>query len=282
MSYKSKDRLTESLFKELLPFGGKLNTKNRWIKLNDMIPWEELEDIYRKYFSKLGRPGKDSQLINGILIVKHKMEMSDNEAVEYFLENPYVQYFCGYDQFVVGKEIEPSTLTRVRKRLGAEYFKKFEDEILKILKERKLIKSNEQMVDATVFPSNIKYPTDTKLIEDARKWVVEVIRRIIKAEGIKKKIRTYCRVARRTYLRFEKKRRHTEKQVRRTKKQMLQYLNRNINQLRGLIEGIKEIPAKTIRQIKDRLIVADKIYWQQRRMLKKNLRSIKNRIVSFR
>jgi hypothetical protein len=273
--------MTGSLFSELLPFGGKLNVGNRWIKMNDVIPWQELEEIYRKYFSNLGRPGKDSQLINGLLIVKHQMVLSDVEVVEIFLENPYVQYFCGYDQFVVSREIEASTLARVRKRLGVEYFKRFEDELLGVLKSRKIIKDVEQMVDATVFPSNVTYPTDTGLIEKARRWVVEVIKKTIKTEGIKKKVRTYCRKARRVYLRFQKKRRHSEKEIRKTKKQLLQYVRRNISQLRDLLTDTKEIPQKTLRQLKDRLIVVENIYWQQRVMLKNKVRSIENRIVSF-
>ena len=281
MSYKSKDRLTESLFAELLPFGGKLNVKNRWIRKHDMIPWEELEKIYRRYFSKLGRPGKDSQLINGLLIVKHQMVLSDKEVVELFLENPYVQYFCGYDQFVVTGEIESSTLARLRKRLGVEYFKKFEDETIKILKDRKIIKPREQMVDATVFPSNVTYPTDTGLIENVRLWVVEVIKKIEDVTGVKKKSRTYCRVARRTYLRFQKKRKHKEKEIRRAKKQLLQYVGRNIGQLRSLLDGIKEIPQKAVGQIKERLIVAEEVYRQQWTMYKKKIKSIENRIVSF-
>lgn len=210
------------------------------------------------------------------------MVLSDVEVVELFLENPYIQYFCGYDQFVVSREREASTLARVRKRLGVEYFRRFEDEILEILKSRKIIKDNEQMVDATVFPSNVTYPTDTGLIENARQWIIEVIKKVIKAEGVKKKVRTYCRKARRVYLKFEKKRRHSEKEIRRTKKQLLQYVRRNISQLRDLLTGIKEIPQKTIRQIKDRLIVAENIYWQQRTMLAKKIRSIEKRIVSFR
>lgn len=281
MSYKSKDRLTGSLFTELLPFGGKLNVDNRWIKMHDVIPWAELEEIYRKYFSNLGRPGKDSQLINGLLIIKHQLVLSDVEVVEIFLENPYIQYFCGYDQFVVGQEIEASTLARVRKRLGVEYFKKFEDEILEVLKSRKIIKDKEQMIDATVFPSNVTYPTDTGLIEKTRQWVVETIKRVIKTEGIKKKVRTYCRKARRVYLKFQKKRRHSEKEIRKAKKQLLQYVRRNIRQLRDLLTDIKEMPQKALRQIKDRLIVAGQIYWQQQIMLKKKIRSIEKRIVSF-
>lgn len=160
---------------------------NRWIKLHDLVPWDELEAIYGKYFSRLGRPGKDSHLINGLLIVKHLMVMSDEAVVDCFLENPYVQYFCGYDQFVTNKEIEASTLTRMRKRLGVEYFKKFEDEILEVLKERKIIKSKEQMVDSTIFPVNISYPTDTGLIEAVRVWIVKIIKRIRVAGKVKEK-----------------------------------------------------------------------------------------------
>ena len=143
--------------------------------MQDLIPWEELEKIYKKHFSQLGRPGKDSQLINGLLIVKHQKVISDEETVKDFLENPYIQYFCGYDQFVTEKEIDSSTLTRMRKRLGVDYFKKFEDEILKLLKDKKIIKDKEQMVDATVFPANVTYPTDTGLLENVRIWLVEKI-----------------------------------------------------------------------------------------------------------
>lgn len=193
MSYRTKDRKTGNLFAELLPFGGHLNENNRWMKLHDLVPWEELEEIYRKYFLHLGRPGKDSQLINGLLIVKHKMVLSGEEVVRQFLENPYIQYFCWYDQFVKEGEIELSILSKVRKRLGVEYFQKFEDAILSLLSDRKIILSNEQMVDATVFPANITYLTDAGVIEEARQWVVKTIKLIIKITGIKEKVRTYCR-----------------------------------------------------------------------------------------
>ena len=29
-----------------LPFGGKLNSNNRWVKLAKMIPWDEIEEVY--------------------------------------------------------------------------------------------------------------------------------------------------------------------------------------------------------------------------------------------
>jgi len=281
MSYRSKDRKTGNLFSELLPFGGQLNPENRWIKLHSLVPWGELEDIYRKYFSSLGRPGKDSQLINGLLIVKHLLATSDEAAVDFFLESPYVQYFCGYDHFVTGKEIEASTLARMRKRLGVEYFKKFEDELLEVLKSRKIIKGRELMVDATVCPVNIAYPTDTGLIERVREWTVDTIKKVRSAGKIKDKVRTYCRKARACFLRFQKKRKRTKKEIRKAKKQLLQFTGRNIRQLKKLLRKRHGLPAVTVGQIKARLRVATEIYEQQVEMLKKNLQTVENRIVSF-
>lgn len=279
MSYKSKDRKTGNLFAELLPFGGKLNSNNRWIKLHDLVPWEELENIYKKYFSELGRPGKDSQLINGLMIVKHQKVLSDEEIVKDFLENPYIQYFCGYDQFVTDKEIDSSTLTRMRKRLGVEYFKKFEEEILNLLKSRKIIKDNEQQIDATVFPANVTYPTDTGLLEKVRIWLVERICEIEKKLKIKERARTYCRVAREVYLDFQKKRKKKAKEVHKAKKQILQYVRRNIEQLKRAIDCTGDTIFGA--RIKEKLTIAVTIYRQQLEMLKKKVHSVEDRIVSF-
>ena len=59
--YRKKDKKTQELFKELMPWGGKLNENNRWLRLRDLIPWDELETEYSKYFSEnRGRPELDS------------------------------------------------------------------------------------------------------------------------------------------------------------------------------------------------------------------------------
>lgn len=281
MSYKSKDRRTGNLFSELLPFGGKLNPENRWMKLHDIIPWEELEEIYRKYFSDLGRPGKDSQLVNGLMIVKHQKVISDEETVKDFLENPYIQYFCGYDQFVTEKEIDSSTLTRMRKRLGVEYFKKFENEILDLLKAKKIIKSNEQQIDATVFPVNVAFPTDTGLLEKVRVWLVEKIKEIKKRINLKETIRTYNRTARKVYLKFQKKRKKKAKEVQKAMKQMLQYVRRNKEQLKKLLDRAGDFIDDGVTKTKEKLKVAEEIYRQQLEMHKKKIHSIEDRVVSF-
>jgi hypothetical protein len=273
--------MTENLFKELFPYGGQLDQNNQWIKLSDIIPWDELEEIYRKYFSSVGRRAKDSRFINGLIIVKHKRCLSDEDVVEEFLENPYIQYFCGYDQFVTNKEIESSTLSKMRKRVGKEYFRKFETEIFGVINREKKIKSKEQIIDATVFPVNITYPTDHKLLEKVREWLVKEIKEIKIVSGIKEKVRTYARVARRVYLNFQKKKMKTKKEIEKVKKQLLRYVRRNILQLELLVCEAKELSVKISSEINKKLEIAKMIYEQQLQMVKNKTHRIKDRIVSF-
>jgi hypothetical protein len=80
--YRSKDRKTISFFPDLFPFGGRLNERNPWLRIAELIPWEEMEEEYAKHFSDLGRPASDCQLVIGLLLLKHMTGLSDEAVVE--------------------------------------------------------------------------------------------------------------------------------------------------------------------------------------------------------
>ena len=191
--YRRKDRKTIPLFPELFPFGGKLNENNRWLRIAELIPWEELEEEYAKHFSDLGRPATDSQLAIGLLLLKHLTGLSDEGIMQEVLENPYMQAFCGFEKFVTEELLDSSTLTRMRERLGLDFFKELETKTYKLFIERRIITSKGMLVDATVFPEKIKYPNDVGLLNDVREWLEKNIKTIGKAIG--KKYRTYPRKA---------------------------------------------------------------------------------------
>jgi len=278
--YKSKDRKTMPLFPELFPFGGKLDEQNRWLRIAELIPWEELEEDYRKHFAAVGRPAKDAQLIIGLLLLKHMTGLSDEGLVAEVLENPYMQAFCGFRSFVTEDVLDSSTLTKMRERLGLAFFKDLERKTYKLLIERKIIKAKGMLVDATVFPEDIKYPNDVGLLNDVREWLVRQIKRLGKVLG-KKNMRTYRRTARKEYLNFSKKKVKTKKTIARAKKKMLQYVRRNIGQLGDLIQIVRIKRLKIHRKIKERLQVAEEIFRQQWAMYKRKVNRIANRIVSF-
>ena len=277
--YKSRDSKTPYLFEELFPFGGKLDENNRWIKIGKLIPWEDLERSYAAHFSHRGRPSKESRLVVGLFLLKHMSCKSDEQVVLELLENPYWQSFCGLESFATNKTIESSTLSRLRKRLGAKYVKELEDMTYAVLIEKKILKAKGILCDGTVIPENVKYPTDVDLLNDVRKWTVENIKRVGKVIG--KKYRTYCRKGHQTYLKFAKSKRKTKKQIKKAKKQMLQYVRRNLKQVKDVFEEAKRLGAKGLHHIAARLDVAEEIFRQQMEMYTEKSTRIKNRIVSF-
>lgn len=274
--YRGKDRETGYLFKELCPFGGKLNENNRWMKISKLLPWKELENKYRSYFSDKGRPGLDGRLVVGLLLLKHMTGASDRDVVQTLSENPYWQMFCGFDSFVTEPLLEASSLTKMRKRLGLKYIKELEGLTYKTLIDRKIIKGKGMLADGTIFPEDIKYPNDVGLLNDVRKWLEKNIKELGRKIG--RKYRTYSRKAKKTYLKFSKTRKKTGKMIRRARREMLQYVRRNIRQLTEVIE-IERAEADEV--LKERFEIGRKIYEQQMKMHKEKLRRVKDRIVSF-
>ena len=66
-----------------LPFGGRLNSANRWVVLAKKIPWDEFEDLYAANFASSGQgaPAFSVCVALGALIIKEKLQLSDEEAV---------------------------------------------------------------------------------------------------------------------------------------------------------------------------------------------------------
>jgi len=277
--YRRKDRKTIPLFPELFPFGGKLDENNRWLRIAELIPWEQLEEEYAKHFSDVGRPAKDAHLVIGLLLLKHMTGLSDEGIVQDVLENPYMQAFCGYEKFVTEEILDPSTLTKMRERLGLEFFKELEEKTYKLLIERRIIKAKGMLVDATVFPEKIKYPNDVGLLNDVREWLVGNIKRIGKSIG--KKYRTRPREARKEYLNFSKKKAKTKKTISKAKKKMLQYVRRNLKQLKDAIEEVRATGREVKKQIIEKLRIAERIYHQQHKMYTEKSNRVEERIVSF-
>jgi hypothetical protein len=108
-----------------------LDPENRWVKLSDCIPWDELAESYYKTLSPtLGRPAKDARIVIGAIIIKHKLSISDKESVEQIRENPYLQYFIGLKGFQSKAAFAPSLLVEVRKRMGQTVFDEFHQAII--------------------------------------------------------------------------------------------------------------------------------------------------------
>ena len=116
--YRREHRHQLSFEDFFLPFGGKLSSDNRWIKLAELIPWDELEDDYASHFCKgFGAPAKPFRMALGALTIKARMAITDEELVEQLKENPYLQFFIGLEAFQFSAPFDPSMMVYFRKRL---------------------------------------------------------------------------------------------------------------------------------------------------------------------
>jgi IS5 family transposase len=57
------------------------------------------------------------RLVAGLLYLQHANDASDEAVVATWLENPYWQYFCGETYLQTKLPMDPSSLTRWRKRI---------------------------------------------------------------------------------------------------------------------------------------------------------------------
>jgi hypothetical protein len=79
------------------PFGGTLDSDNRWVILSSLMPWEELEETYAPQFNPTtGAPAKPVRLAFGALFIKQRLSLADVETVEQIRENAYMQFFLGF------------------------------------------------------------------------------------------------------------------------------------------------------------------------------------------
>ncbi|MCG5534435.1 transposase, partial [Halorhodospira sp. 9621] len=92
--------------------------------------------------------------------------LSDEAVLERWLESPYFQFFCGEQYFQHELPIDPSSMTRWRKRIGEEGVEELLAQTIETARREGLVKrqSLERItVDTTVQEKAITYPTDAKL-----------------------------------------------------------------------------------------------------------------------
>ena len=114
-----------------LPFGGHLNPKNRWVRLADLIPWDEFEDSYADQFAQSGQgaPAKPFRLALGALIIKEKLGITDDETVEQIRENHYLQYLVGMEGYKDEELFDPSMMVHFRRRITPEMLAEINERI---------------------------------------------------------------------------------------------------------------------------------------------------------
>ena len=106
----------------LLPdLESQLDPRNLLFRLVRAIDWSGFEKDFRSLYCTEGRPALPIRRLLGLLMLKslrNLRNLSDEEVVVFWSENPYAQHFCGEREMRWGLPCDPSELTHFRKRIG--------------------------------------------------------------------------------------------------------------------------------------------------------------------
>ena len=291
----SNGQISLSDFKQ--PVGMNLKENNRWVKKAQTIPWLDIEKRYAKLFTnRKGNVAKPLRLALGACIIQTEYGFSDEETGLQIQENPYLQYFCGYpgydDEHL---PFDPSLMVYFRKRLTPEVLGEINEMIIRDAKARQQEADTQQkddndnnanpptgggnsgtlIVDATCAPSEIRFPQDVSLLDEARENAEQIID-TLQEQSTEKKPRTYRNKAHKDSLKYMRSRKHTEKKTREAIRKQLQYLRRDLSAIDAMLQSsLKLSPKQELR-----LGTLRKIYEQQKYMYDNHTHSVSDRIVS--
>jgi transposase, IS5 family len=293
-----KDNPHQMKFEDFyLPFGGKLRSDNRWVILSQQIPWQQIEVEYASNFddSVTGTIAKPARLALGALIIKERLSLTDRETVLQIQENPYLQYFLGFPEYSDEPPFDPSLMVHFRKRFDKENLAKINDAIVvkatssHETKKATATSSNDDqsppnqgklIMDATCTPADITYPTDLKLLNEAREKTEEIIDVMhTPFVGERKKPRTYRQKARQDYLAVTKQKKPPVRKIRKAIRKQLGYVGRNLKTIDKMAsKGLLKLLSRRLYRL---LLVSQEVYRQQYWMYHSKCHSISDRIVSL-
>lgn len=273
-----------------------LNPSNRWIQISYLLPWDDMVKAYMKKFSdKMGANAIAPRIIIGAFIIKHKMRLSDKETLQTISENPYMQFFLGLDDYCPGLLFSPTLFVEIRKKLGQETFREFNNLIIQITHPKKepantlehedLPNEGKLKIDATVADQYVRYPNDLSLVNEARLKTEKIIDLLYARKDMRKampvKPRTYRKVAHKRYLGEAKKKQKSAKSIRKALRYLLNCVERNLAYIDKMLDLIDEESFPLKHKYQKQLWVIHTLYAQQRTMYNEKTHTISDRIVSI-
>ena len=271
--------------------GMKLDVRDEWIVVANSIDWAAVEEKYMQFFpSKRGRPAVDARMALGALIIQHKAKLSDRNLVKEVARNPYYQYFIGLESYQTKCPFGHGVLPELRKRFGMDFINKINEVVISRArptpehtddaKEKPSENGNlgTMILDATCSPSNIRFPQDFSLLNEAREKLDGMIDKLHAKVEEPRRPRTYRKVLRKAYLAMAKTKKRSAKKMRSLIRVMLCAVKRNMAFVDAYLAKGLVLEDDWDRQ---NLETIRKLYAQQKEMFDEKKHRIADRIVSI-
>lgn len=241
MHEKKRGRSSEDLFRSRLD--QMINLKHPLVRLAQTIDWDYFEREFGSFYvENVGRPGKPIRILVGLHYLKHAFDESDESCVERFIENPYWQYFCGFEYFQHEYPLNPTTLVKWRQRVGEVGMEKLFCQTVQTAQREDLLREshlNKVNVDTTVQEKAIAYPTDARLYHKMRVKLVRLAKKL--GIGLRQ---SYDRVGKKALV-MQGRYAHARqmKRARKETRKLKQYLGKITRELRKKTVASEELEA---------------------------------------
>lgn len=272
---------------------------NRWVKMGDALPWAEYEKVYNKRLKNdnVGASNIPGRVVIAALIIKHKLNLSDEETILTIQENPYMQYMCGLTEYTDKPIFDPSLFVTIRKRITIEDINALTLELARKTREAQAKKDDggndagdggqptatqdsDLKADATCADAEMRFPTDIDLVEDGSKYIDRLADKVAGIKSVRKPQMERGRI-RKQYLTVIKRKHKGAKRISNALDRMLPLLYRDILTLLNLI-GVDQQTYKGLNRTEKRTLQAViDMYHQQEQMHRDGTHTCENRIVSI-
>jgi transposase, IS5 family len=196
------------------------------VKLARAIDWRVLEERFGSvYTDGPGSPPLPTRLMAGIAILKYMHDLSDGAVCD-----------CGEEFFQHRLAFDRSSLTRWRQRIGEEKLQALLQESLAVATRTEAMKPSDLarvVIDTTVHPKAVMFPTDAKLMNRTR----EILVRLAKRCGVELR-QSYARVGKLALIKHQHyAHAHQFKRANKALRKLRTYLGRVIRDIGRRIEG---------------------------------------------
>ena len=152
-----------------------IDPRHELVRLGDLIDWERFDKAFGGFYrERVGRPALPTRLMAGLHLLKHMKGLSDEALCAQWLENPYFQAFCGEAFFRHELPFDRSSMTRWRKRIGADKLEELLAETIRVALSVRAVSKREierVTIDTTVETKAVAHPTDSHLLMRAIEWL---------------------------------------------------------------------------------------------------------------
>jgi transposase, IS5 family len=220
-----------------------INMNHELVRLARAIDWPHLEECFGAVYSDgPGMPPLATRLMAGLAILKHTFDLSDEELCARWVENPYFQYLTGEEFFCHELPFDRSSMTRWRQRMGEERIEALLQESLSVAVKTGAMKPQDVrrvVVDTTVQPKNVMFPTDAKLLHRARERLVGLARKV----GLDLR-QSYVRLGKQALIRHQRYAHAKQfKRAKRSLRTLRTYLGRTIRDISRQVAGENDLEA---------------------------------------